>query len=982
MTRASQIAAGLMLIGGALSAQQPASPPASVAITSQTPTFKLGVNDVDVDVVVTDNQGGAVRGLTQSDFRVFEDGRPQDISAFSAVEIPTEQPSDPKPTPPPDVVSNADPFEGRLYVMLIDDLHTKPEDVPRLKAVAQQFVRDDLAATDLMSVMHTTRSTVVHQAFTSDKPLLGAAIDRTSGLDVTRQLSQDDGYSFDEMQATDARSTLATLQDVVGRLANVQTRRKTILLLSGGIDYDIRNLVPNDGGQALSNVEPGARTSSNQWGVAVMDAMRTAVDAAMRANVAIYSIDPRGLAAAGGLGQDSLRALAAETGGAAVVGRNDFGPALQRIVTDNSSYYVLAYPGTEHRDGRFHKIDVQVNRPGVTVRARHGYIAPKSNAKGAADKADQSAWIRDALDRPIPYSNVTLDLFAAAFMDTPKNASVLFGTELRGRDLELTGADTVQIAYEAIDGTGKTFGAQTETVTLNLKLETRARIEHTGIRLLNRISLPPGSYQLRVAARGGSGRLGSVVESLVVPDFTKPLVLSGLVLTSTTASATPTPKADDALRAVLPAPPGALRSFPQTDTLAFYAEAYDNETGAPHVVDLRAVVTDDSGRALFNTAETRTSSELGSAAARSGFSARVPLNGLPAGSYTLTVTAESRNGKVPAATRQLRFVVTPGRLPTTTDATPLSVVPCCPSAAAYEVAVRAFAHGDRSAAAVAIARTPARALRRAISSIDDHDQPLLEAAAAMHLELTWRAVEADNIEQKDEQFRSSDTLFQKIPRPSEDPAFAGAWYVAAVEICLAAVDRPACAALAQRGVNQRVAPALTYLAQGIVYETDADLGARRVAANLRDAERAYRQALQADSTSEEARLRLGRVLLLEGEDTGARAELESVLHDTRDARIAYLADLFLAQLAVRRKDPASASASYSAAIVADPSARAPYVGLSSLALLAGDERGARDFVRRWTTRAPSSALDPWTTYRPGLDQLQSMLDTLLTTISR
>jgi predicted Zn-dependent protease len=152
--------------------------------------------------------------------------------------------------------------------------------------------------------------------------------------------------------------------------------------------------------------------------------------------------------------------------------------------------------------------------------------------------------------------------------------------------------------------------------------------------------------------------------------------------------------------------------------------------------------------------------------------------------------------------------------------------------------------------------------------------------------------------------------------------------------------------------------------------------------DLDQADHAYREALSADSTSEEARLRLGRVLSLRGKDEDARTELESVLQQTHDARIGYLAHLFLAQLAMRRNDATTAAGEYSAAIAADPASRAPYVGLSSLALLAGDEARARESIREWTTRAPSSALDPWTTYRPGLDQLQSMLDSLLTMISQ
>ncbi len=536
------------------------------------------------------------------------------------------------------------------------------------------------------------------------------------------------------------------------------------------------------------------------------------------------------------------------------------------------------------------------------------------------------------------------------------------------------------------------FGARTETVTLNVKPETQARIEQTGIRLLNRMDLPPGNYQLRVAVRDGSGRVGSVFENLVVPDFNKPLMLSGIVLTSTTASATPTLKADDALRQVLPAPPGALRAFPQTDTVAFYAEAYVPAAGAAHEIDVSATVKNAAGESVFKRSLAADPAGLAAHTGTAAFSARMPLADLRPGTYVLTVAARPSGDGVATASRQVRFtVVSAPAIPTVAAAasSTTTVGPCCAVKGSYEAAVRAFAHGDRGAAAIAIACAPAGDLKRAISSVDDRDAALVEAAAAVHLELTWRALEGNNVEESHEQFRSSDSLFQKIRRPSDSPAFVGAWYLAAVEICLASAEPAQCTALAERGVGQHVAPALTYLADGIVHETAGDLGAIGVAAgnkqrvaNLDQADRAYREALVADSSSEEARLRLGRVLSLQGKDAEAKTTLELLLRQTHDARIGYLAHLFLAQLAVRSNDVETAAGEYSAAVAAAPSSRAPYVGLSSLALLAGDEARARESIRRWTTRSPSSALDPWTTYRPGLDQLPSMLDSLLTMISQ
>ncbi len=159
------------------------------------------------------------------------------------------------------------------------------------------------------------------------------------------------------------------------------------MLFSEGIDYDIYDVFGNS--QAST----------------IMDSTRELIAAATRANVAIYGVDPRGLTLMGDdaieiqsfpddtslginqnslynelrLSQDSLRVLSDETGGFAVVNRNDFTTAFQRIVDDNSSYYVLGYYATnERRDGRYRKIEVRLNNhPGLTVRARKGYVAPR-----------------------------------------------------------------------------------------------------------------------------------------------------------------------------------------------------------------------------------------------------------------------------------------------------------------------------------------------------------------------------------------------------------------------------------------------------------------------------------------------------------------------------------------------------------------------------------------------------------------------------
>jgi hypothetical protein len=422
----------------------------------------------------------------------------------------------------------------------------------------------------------------------------------------------------------------------------------------------------------------------------VMDATRDAIAAATRSNVAIYGIDPRGLTDLGDesieiqsfpddtslgvgisslqnelrLSQDSLRVLSDETGGFAVVNKNDYATAYQRIVEDNSTYYVLAYYPPDARPGRLHKIDVRVTRPGLTVRARKGYVTPKKveEPKTTNSKSPSTPELREALDSPLPVSGLTIHVFAAPFKGAAPNASVLFGVEMRGRDLNLAQNAKLLLSYLAIDQNGKVKGGNTDSLAMpNLKPDTKARIEQTGLRMLNRLDLPPGKYQLRVAAHDtNGGNVGSVTYDLAVPDFQKtPFSISGLVLTSGLGSALPTVRADEQLKQVLPGPPVSLRSFPQNDEIVLFAEVYDNDAGKPHKVDITTTVTTDEGKVMFKTDETRDSSDLGGARGGYGYTTKVPMKDLAPGKYVLKVEGKSRLGNTPAVGREVRIEVTP-----------------------------------------------------------------------------------------------------------------------------------------------------------------------------------------------------------------------------------------------------------------------------------------------------------------------------------
>ena len=682
----------LLLTGAALTAGQ-APAPAQQPPAAQPPTFKVRVDYVEVDAVVTDRQGRVVRDLKKEDFQVLEDGKSQAITNFTMVDIPVEKDNRPlfAASPiEPDVRTNEKPFDGRVYVMVVDDLHTRFGRSQRVKIAARQFIERRLGANDLMAIVHTAGAAGGNQEFTNNKKLLLAAVDKTQGRKLdsatanktnefnrTRDIRQqgDSLNDPDDMErGFNARTTLDTLRNVADWFGSVRGRRKAILFVSEGIDYDIYDVIAQSG-------------SNHQSASLVLDATRDAIGAATRANVAIYGIDPRGLTDLGDesieigsfpddsslgvgpgslqselrLSQDSLRTLSEETGGFAVVNKNDFSTAFQRIVEDNSSYYVLAYYPPDVRPGRTHKIDVRVTRPGLTVRARKAYLTPKKvDAPKTSGNNPSTPELREALDSPLPVSGLTLHVFAAPFKGVAPNASVLFGVELRGRDMKVGSNSKILLSYLAIDANGKVRGGNTDALSLtNLKPESKARIEQTGLRMLNRLDLPPGKYQLRIAAQDqAGGNVGSVQYDLEVPDYAKvPFSMSGLVLTSAAGAALPTAKADEQLKPMMPGPPVALRTFPQNDEIVLFTEVYDNAGASPHKVDITTTVTTDEGKVLFKTDETRDSTDLGGKRGGYGYTTRVPLKDLALGRYVLKVEAKSRLGNTPPVARELQFTV-------------------------------------------------------------------------------------------------------------------------------------------------------------------------------------------------------------------------------------------------------------------------------------------------------------------------------------
>jgi VWFA-related protein len=359
----------LAFVGTSIIGQQPQPPApaqgtvsAQVAPDSQMPpiTFRTEVNYVEVDAVVLDQQGRFIRDLRRDELQILEDGKPQALTTFSLVDIPVTRADRPLFSPraiEPDVRSNVGEPDGRIYVIVLDDTHVNLTRSARVRIAVKQFIERNLGANDLAAVVHTSGRQEAGQDFTNNRRLLLEAVDKFMG----KRLRSPTQEKLDEYYRTrgtplasnpitdpvafersyNARNVLATLKSIADMLSGVSGRRKALVFVSEGIDYDITDFM------------------NNHDAVTIIDETRDAIGAATRANVNIYAIDPRGLTALGEDGiemmappedpslrldmtglandlrtaQDSLRVLSDETGGFAAVNANDFSSAFQESST-------------------------------------------------------------------------------------------------------------------------------------------------------------------------------------------------------------------------------------------------------------------------------------------------------------------------------------------------------------------------------------------------------------------------------------------------------------------------------------------------------------------------------------------------------------------------------------------------------------------------------------------------------------------------
>ena len=269
--------------------------------------------------------------------------------------------------------------------------------------------------------------------------------------------------------------------------------------------------------------------------------------------------------------------------------------------------------------------------------------------------------LREALNSPLPVTTLPLRLFTATFKRDPQ-ASVSIGIEVDARSFRFDQkdgfyVDRLDVSLVALDDKAAFTAGDRHTVNLRLKPETYRAVQTNGLRVLFRLNLPPGRFQLRAAAHeAGSGSSGSVYYDLDVPDYPAvPLAMSGLTLTSTRAPEMPTARPDPAFEKVLPSPPTGARRFFSDETLTVLFEVTQGGSGAASAVDLVSSVRTVDGQVRYRSTDGVDALRGGAR----GFGKVIPISlaDLAPGAYILRVEARGRTSPPRVAAQEIPFEI-------------------------------------------------------------------------------------------------------------------------------------------------------------------------------------------------------------------------------------------------------------------------------------------------------------------------------------
>jgi VWFA-related protein len=521
-------------------------------------------------VVVKDKQGKFIHGLTAKDLTVTEDGVPQTVRFCEHQDLTTSATPMPVSTRAtediriynrlahtqiaPEPMDNERYKNRRLLALYFDMVGMNPADQSRALNAAEQFIRTQMTSVDLVSILRYQGGGVdILQDFTADRNKLLSiletmvvgegqgsteTVDDASSADTGAAFGQDDS-EFNVFNTDRQLSSLQTAARMLGRV----NEKKSLIYFAGGM--------------RLNGIDNQAQ-------------LHATVDEAIRAGVTIWTIDARGLVAQAPLGdatqgsqgnsgmytgaaamavssnfqqsQDTLFALASDTGGKALLDNNDLDLGIVQAQQNISDYYVLGYYATNSvKNGRFRRIKISLAQDAsAELNYRQGYYADKEF--GRFTEVDKERQLEDALMLEDPITDLSIAMEIDYFQLNRAEYFVPIIVKIPGRELAL--AKRGGYEHTLIDFVGEikdlvggaTISNVRDNVNIKLSDVTAAELAKRPIEYDTGFTLLPGRYSIKFLARDDeTGRMGTYETTFVIPNLNKEdkrIAMSAVVLAS------------------------------------------------------------------------------------------------------------------------------------------------------------------------------------------------------------------------------------------------------------------------------------------------------------------------------------------------------------------------------------------------------------------------------------------------------------------
>jgi VWFA-related protein len=534
-------------------------------------TIKVPVDVVVVNALVTDKKGEPVKDLTVNDFKIYEDGKPQPIHTFTLETYRSTQDSPPPTVPlkegqgPP---TSAEPAATpRFFSLVIDDLNSPSVDqFYRSIEAMKKFVANQLVPGDL--VMISAVSGRAELPFTTDKEAIQRYLaELYKKLNLVRTHKSDcpkltdlqaykiimDQSDPDAMQVASVefcscqdctRLTPADIEQLVRAAARPQFYEdlhfRQVALSS--LRTHVRALRHFEGRKSVIFFSPGFISEEVRF------ELQEVVDRALRSGVIFNTIDTRGLYTVGydasehvnvtlnpivqgktsfmlqataSAKSDSLFQLAADTGGFFYHNSNDLYAGLKAIAERQTFFYVISYASPNNKnDGRYHKIKLEVSRPGVEMTYRKGYYAPKEEISFESRKKED---ILEALRAPGDLNKIPIQVSFNYYQIDDGHFQLSVMTRVDVRDIKFIGEDArhrnvIHLVLVTLDEKDRYVDGLEKTLEFNLTDPGFANLLNYGLTSKVEMAVPPGRYKIKAVVReGAQTKMGSATKWVEVP---------------------------------------------------------------------------------------------------------------------------------------------------------------------------------------------------------------------------------------------------------------------------------------------------------------------------------------------------------------------------------------------------------------------------------------------------------------------------------